>query len=227
MKLVAARRLAPFETGVLLSLLLHAAVWQFLTHKDKFSWDESSDAMEIDLTRPFRLTNNPLLARRAENPGVGAPVVEKPRPLTGPAPVEPPRDWVLPGPDTQELLPPPAEDASGGLGGLGQGTGSGEVDWVYLTHLPKMLNRDDLLKNMRRFYPEAERRAGLEGQVTLDVHIDREGAVTGADIAVSAGAAFDEAAKRVLREARFSPAMVGAQAVPVKIRQTIAFLLDE
>jgi periplasmic protein TonB len=228
------RRLPPFETGLLASLLLHVAVWQLLTWKHEFPWNETADEMEIDLTRPFRITSNPLLARRAENPGVGAPVVDTPKPLAGvPAPKAP--EWTLPSTPQQEVAPPAATgggsggegEAEGGLGGLGRGSGSGEVDWVYLTDLPRMLNRDELLRNIRRFYPEAERRAGREGQVTLDVRIARDGTVTGADVALSGGAAFDEAAKKVLREARFSPARVGAEAVPVKIRQTIAFRLDE
>ena len=69
------------------------------------------DLIEIDLTRPFRITSNPLLARRAENPGAGAPLVEKPSSLPAPeVKPEPPKEWVLPGPDTQVLEKPAVEE---------------------------------------------------------------------------------------------------------------------
>ena len=49
--------------------------------------------------------------------------------------------------------------------------GEGEVDWVYLTELPKLLNREEMARNIRRFYPEEERRAGHEGQVVARLHL--------------------------------------------------------
>ncbi|MBI4396733.1 MAG: energy transducer TonB [Elusimicrobia bacterium] len=223
--------LPPFETGVLLSLLLHVALWQGFALKRYFEKGSPDSSIEIDLTRPFRLTHDPSLARRAKVSGTGAPLVTSPKPVTAPAPAvpqTPPKDWVLPGPDTTELEKPSDGDEASptGLGGLGDGTGTGEVDWVYLTTLPRMLNRDDLVKNLRRFYPESERLAGREGLVVIDVHIDSEGIVRTVDIIQTAGNLFDEAARKVIHEARFSPAKAGDKSVAVKIRQTIAFQLD-
>src|SRR6185369_8794272 len=117
-------QMARFEAAILFSLLLHVALWQGLSWRER--WDAARQAeispLEIDLTRPFRLTSNPLLARRAEHPGTGAPVVkfpstsEKPpvpnatnalgdKPTTAP-----PKDWVLPGPSTQVLEKPGDEN---------------------------------------------------------------------------------------------------------------------
>ncbi|HRY28786.1 MAG TPA: TonB family protein [Elusimicrobiota bacterium] len=222
-------RLPPFETALLVSFFLHVAAWQALTWKERFVRQEEVDRLEIDLTRPFRLTDNPFLARRAKVSGTGAPIVEKPKPVTAPpaGEVKPPSEWVLPGPDTKELEKPVTAEDPSGLGGFGVGEGGGEVDWVYLTSLPQLLNRDALLRNLRRYYPESERRAGREGQVVLDLHIDRQGSVTAVDVVTSAGAAFDAAAEKVIRLARFSPAKVETRAVPVKIRQTVAFQLEE
>ncbi len=237
--------LSLFEKGLLVSLALHGALFfAFSFRWERFSFFEN-EGIEIDLTRPFRLTTNPLLAKRAKNPGTGAPLVKqrqavppaaKPEPLKVASPVKE-KDWVLPTPETKEVekpvvpkekitSPDGAENGTGEtLGGLGHGTGEGEVDWVYLTHLPEMLNREDLARNLRRFYPEEERRAGREGWVVLDVHISKKGHVRSVDVVESSDVAFEEAAQKVMGEARFSSAKVGRQSVPVKIRQTISFQL--
>jgi TonB family protein len=87
---------------------------------------------------------------------------------------------------------------------LGTG-GDGEVDWIYLTEMPRLLNRDELVKNVLRFYPKPERAAGREARVVLSVHLNRDGAVSGAEIDESAGPHFDEAAIKVISTARFQP----------------------
>jgi TonB family protein len=241
------RRRTPMEWGVAASVMLHLALWA------SFSWshrvralEEFVDPLEIDLSRPFRITSDPRLARRAQNPGAGAPVVQSPTPIVGkgvvggsetPAPEAKgaAKEWVLPTPETKTVEAPSDGEQAGrpdgpgegaGLGGLG-GVGDGEVDWVYLTDLPRLLNRERLLRDVRRFYPEAERRAEREGRVAMDVHINAQGRVTSVGVAESAGELFDEAARRVLSQARFSPARVGDKAVPVKIRQTIDFRLED
>jgi TonB family protein len=219
-----------------------------------FSWrwkvhvaEEAVDAMEIDLSRPFRITDNPALAHRAKNPGLGAPVVEKVTPVAGkgvaggeetlPAKGKGPvKEWTLPVPGAHQVLENPADAApagqkegpgeGAGLGGLG-GTGEGEVDWVYLTDLPKLLNREQVLRDMLRFYPEEERAAGREGQVLLDVHISPEGRVVAVEVAQSDGPLFDAAARKVLSRARFSPAKVKDKKVPVKMRQPLSFQLPQ
>jgi TonB family protein len=226
-----APRLPPFETALLLSLLFHVALWGFFAWKRGLEAWVSRDVIELDLTRPFRLTDDPALARRAENPGTGAPVAAVPTPPAPvPAPVEPAlKEWVLPGPDTKELIQPTTAETPGptGLGGLGDGGGDGEVDWVYLTDLPRLLNREELARGMRRHYPEARRRDGVEGWVSLDVHIDRGGRVTGVQVVQASERAFEEAGKKVIRAARFSPAKAGHDVVPVKIRQTVHFRLED
>jgi len=237
------RSLPPLETGLVFSLALHLGLWQFLSFKQGATDDLSAqtNSLEIDLTRPFRLTADPLKAHKAKNLSSGGRIVENP----APAPwaetaktVEPQKEWTLPGPKTKILEKLPAEDApvpspDGEKDGTGQGWGGrggpgagGEVDWIYLTTLPRLLNKEELLRNMRRFYPEQERRAGREGQVVLTVHLDVSGNVTNAEVEKSAGVAFDDAAKKVIASARFSPAMVQTKAVPVKIIQAVTFQLE-
>jgi TonB family protein len=234
------------EMGIAVSLLLHGALWFSFTWSHRLRVIEGIvDPLEIDLSRPFRITSDPRLAHRAEKPGAGAAVVQIPTPFAGkgvvggsetptPEAKGPAKEWVLPTPQTKVVEPPSSGEQAGrpdgkgegpGLGGLG-GVGDGEVDWVYLTDLPRLLNRERLLRDVRRFYPEAERRAGREGRVALDVHINAQGRVTSVRVVDTAGDLFDEAARKVLSQARFSPAKVGTKAVPVKIRQAIDFRLE-
>lgn len=240
------RRRTPLESGFALSLLLHAAVFAV------FSWERSVDfadgavdPMEIDLSRPFRITDDPRLARRALNPGAGAPVVQKPTPIAGKGAVggeeEGPadgkgaaKDWVLPTPQTTQLETPAPGEAAGrpdgqgegaGLGGLG-GEGDGEVDWVYLTELPRLLNVRQLQKDVLRYYPPEARAAGRESRVILAVHINAQGRVARVSVVTSGGGDFDEAARKVASQARFSPAKVQEKAVPVKLQLPLEFNLD-
>ncbi len=245
------RRTPPFRLGMEISLLIHGVLFLGLVHRPGGldftpSWAKP-DAMEVDLTRPFRLTSDPKKAFRSANPGTGAPRVEKPTPepfKAGGGIAAKGTDWTLPTPLTKILETPTeignplskstapttgtgtVEGESQGLGGLGTG-GEGEVDWVYLTELPRLLNRDELVRNTLRFYPKAEWNAGREGRVVAHVHLNRNGEVSGVDIGTSAGILFDEAAKKVLSLARFSPARMGERAVAIKLSFPVEFTLTE
>lgn len=244
---------SPLAWGVAVSLFLHALLWLKLSGRMGSFRQENQDnvaLMEIDLTRPFRLVSDPRLAHRSENPGTGGPVVEKPTPAAGtgqpaekkervsalPGPVTQVKEWVLPGPQTQQLEKGTVESGGGGgaagsgtgagPGGLGVGEGGGEVDLIYLDDIPRLLNREEFLRNLQRFYPDEERRQDHEGDVGLVVHLDPTGSVRQVGISNSAGPLFDEAAKKVMSLARFSPAKAGGKAVAVKMNQTIRFQLQ-
>ena len=203
--------------------------------------------MEVDLTRPHRLTSDPRKAFKSAHPGTGAPRVDKPTPepfKAGGGIAAKGSDLTLPTPLTKILETPTdlgnplststapttgtgtVEGESRGLGGLGTG-GEGEVDWVYLTERPRLLNKDEVQKYMLHFYPYAERQAQREGRVVVNVHINKAGDVSGVDVTTSAGVHFDEAAKKVLSLARFSPARAGERPVAVKMPQTLDFKLEE
>ncbi|MBK8871998.1 MAG: TonB family protein [Elusimicrobia bacterium] len=246
------RETPPFRLGLELSILIHSALFLTLSHAPQGVLDFSPqwarrDPLEVDLTRPFRLTSDPRKAFRSSNPGTGAPRVDKPTPepfKAGGGVAAKGVDWTLPTPGTKIFETPTdignplakstapstgtgtAEGESRGLGGLGTG-GDGEVDWIYLTEIPRLLNRDELVNNVLRFYPKAERLAGREGRVVAQVHLNRDGAVSGVDIESSAGLLFDEAAKNVLSLARFSPARAGDRPVAVKFSYPIDFHLTQ
>jgi len=111
----------------------------------------------------------------------------------------------------------------GGLGGVG---GSGTYPSIPLDKLPKLKNLREILKNMRKFYPESERRAGREGAVVIKVHIGEDGRVIEATSVQSTSKAFEKAAIRVGQTMRFEPAEYRGRAVPVRLPQKIVFELD-
>jgi TonB family protein len=92
--------------------------------------------------------------------------------------------------------------------------------------LPKLLNREEVLSNLRKFYPEAERKAGREAKVVVRLRLGVTGAVEAVDVLQSGGAAFDAAARQVAERMRFSPAMKDGAGVPVALPQAIVFQLE-
>ena len=232
-----------FRNSVLISFLLHLAIFIGFSLKNNFNFS-SRTVMEIDLTKPFRIGGDPSL-----KPG-GGTLKEAPKkegvPLktenqTKTTPTQP-KDWVLPGPNTKELEKPqlsggPIQNAPGGIPegtgdgyqgtGGGVGGGDGQGGGIPLEKFPKLLNRGQILRLLRKNYPPAERDAGNQGVVVVDLHLDINGNVTGVDLIDSAGLDFDQVAQRVAQKMKFSPAIMSSRAIAVKIRQSITFELED
>ncbi|MFH2202285.1 MAG: TonB family protein [Elusimicrobiota bacterium] len=115
---------------------------------------------------------------------------------------------------------------SGGGRGYGEGTGDGTGTGQPLDLLPRLLNKEELLKNLRRFYPESERRAGREGHVLLKLEIGEDGRTAPVEVLRSDGRAFDEAAQKAARTMLFSPAMRRGRPVAVRVPQKFIFQLE-
>lgn len=215
-------------------------------HLMNMPFARSLPPVEVDLTVPL-LGGSPakLGAPKALVPmakGLPQPA-ETNVPVKPQEPTAPPKDWVLAGPNTKviEKPPEPAPTPGGAINGTGTaaktgGSGFGADDGVPngtgtggsgLLQLPKLLNRDELLANLRKFYPEPERRAGRQGSVLVTLHIGVDGRVDPVDIAHSAGTAFDSAAREVAKRMRFSPAIGRNGPVPVKLNQAIIFRLQD
>ena len=236
----------PFKRSLSWSAAIHAVLLGLAVILPRLNFD-SPPPFEIEITSPF-LGDGParLGAPKRLVPGVPAKVnvaVEAPaKPVEKPP--EPPKDWVLPGPSTKvlEAPAPPAATPGGAIDGTGTaakvgGSGEGSDEGVPggtghggtpLLAMPQLLNRDEVLRNLRRFYPETERRAGREADVVVVIHIGLSGAVGSVDVASSAGQSFDTAAQKVGRLMRFSPA-VGLNGKPVAVRlpQPIQFRLTD
>ena len=168
----------------------------------------------------------------------GGRAPSRPAPPSPPAPK--PAEWVkaatkpAPLPDfskTAGVPTAPEPEPAPAPGPAGDRTpgefGEGEGDMTQLTRLPQLKNLGDLRAILRRFYPEAERLRGSTGTVVIDLHVDADGRVTSVDVVRSATPAFDEAARHVGLLLRFTPAYLGTQKVPVKLRQAIQFNLAE
>ncbi len=243
-----------FEKSLAASFALHAG---FFLIGGKLPFASLNQPLpppvEIDLTQPpgtgpMKLGAPKRLTPNAP-PGPALPAPE-PIPIKEDKPTEvkpvapPPSDWTLPGPKTQETAKAAEPAATPGgtidgtgtaakLGGSGDGsnegvpggTGTGAGGTVDVN--PKLLNRDEIITNRRRFYPENERQAGREATVVVDLHISADGAVTAVDIVSTGGMSFDRAAREIARFMKFSPARVKGGAVAVKIRQAIPFKLEE
>lgn len=217
-----------------------------------FSAPAPETPVEIDLTSPF-IGDGP--AHRAApkrlipTAKLPAAPVEAPLPPVPPTPAvqEPPKNWTLPGPDTKKLIPPKPEEPPPTQGGAvnGNGTshlpgGSGEGDPYGAvnghghggapagTVRPKLLNRDEVLANLRKFYPERERLAGHEGLVIVDIHLGADGAIGAVEVVQSASPLFDAAAMKVANIMRFSPAQTpDGAAAPSKVRERMQFKLTD
>lgn len=237
-----------FRNCVAASLLLHAAL--FLVLRGLRS--NRIAPVEVDLTMAGFLGTGPAKLGAPKRLSPNAPAV---RPLPAEEPIktpdvtkphvapQPPKDWVTPGPETKKVEKPPeapvtpggAQDGTGtsplagGSGpGANYGTPGGTGDGgAALTKLPKLLNLEEVLANLRRFYPENERRRGNEGTVDVDIHIGVDGRVAAVDVKRSAGISFDNAAKQVALLMRFSPAENAGGPVPVKIAQQMVFKLKD
>jgi TonB family protein len=83
-----------------------------------------------------------------------------------------------------------------------------------------------LVSPVRPEYPAAARALGVEGTVSLELVVDREGRVVEARVVRAAGHGFDDSALRALRGARFRPALREGQAVRVRMPWTIDFRLE-
>jgi TonB family protein len=203
--------------------------------------------VEIDLgdaaflgSGPARLA--PPKAKIPEAKGIPLPA-EPDKPVEPAKPIEQPKDWVAPSAETKKVEKPPENVATPGgvTGGTGisplpggidgkspYGTPNGTGDGgARLTSLPKLLNLDELLKLLQKYYPENERRAGREGDVLLKVHILADGTVGGSEIVHADAEDFGAAAQKVAMLMRFSPAMNGATPVPVAMKVPMRFRLRD
>lgn len=234
----------PFSWCIAISIGIHVLFFA-LTLEIK-SRAPSNIPVEIDLTNPYIGSGSaklgaakPLTPHPTQAPIAPATRIPIPKP-----PPQTPKTWTLPTPQTTKTVPliPQQQTTPGGVkkgtgtspltGGSGKGanygsphgTGNGGSPAGIIP--PKLLNLDEVLRNLRRFYPEAERRAGKEGSVLVAIHIGVDGNVSAVDILRSAGKDFDQAAEEVAKLMKFSPARDAHGPVAVKIAQEMIFKLE-
>jgi|SRR5687767_1243446 len=92
------------------------------------------------------------------------------------------------------------------------------------TVAPKLLNQEEVVRAMQRFYPPLLRDAGIGGTVKIWFLIDEAGRVIKTTLKEGSGhAALDDAAGKVADIMRFSPALNRDQKVKVWVDMPIVF----
>lgn len=117
--------------------------------------------------------------------------------------------WRIPGAKIQpadHLAKPKAQPNPGSLGTLGGYRSAAQV-----SVLPQPLSP------IVPAFPDAARRANVEGAVIIQVDIDEAGLVKQVAVVQGLGYGCDESALEAVRGARFAPARIGDQAVPVRV----------
>ncbi len=162
----------------------------------------------------------------AEKPDIKAPKLEIAQPVSVPKDAVETPGAEAPGSPDGALRGTGTAPLSGGGRGYGEGTGDGFGTGQPFDLLPKLLNRVEIHKNIRRFYPESERRARREGSVVLLLEITEDGKAVAVEVRQSAGSAFDRAAKKVVPTMRWRAAMQRGRAVPVRVPMRFEFKLE-
>lgn len=83
-----------------------------------------------------------------------------------------------------------------------------------------------LLSEVRIAYPEAAKKAGIEGPVVMDLLIDEQGKVRQVVLIKGPGFGLNEAGLEAIKNFQFRPAKIKDQSVAVKIRYTYRFVLE-
>lgn len=115
-----------------------------------------------------------------------------------------------------ERLGPPPSATAGGEGDRPR--------FIPYDVAPRLLNRDEVVAALARYYPRELREAGISGRIVLWIYIDERGAVVRSQVQESSGhASLDRAAARVAAEMRFSPAKNRDLVTAVWLAQAINF----
>ncbi|MDR1654985.1 MAG: energy transducer TonB [Treponema sp.] len=90
---------------------------------------------------------------------------------------------------------------------------------------PKLLNEREVAATLRNLYPPIALRSGIEGRVILELFVDMNGEVKRIEILQETpkDRGFAEAAMKVFREAKCSPAQANGDPVSVRWRYPVSF----
>ncbi|MFL5540981.1 MAG: energy transducer TonB [Longimicrobiaceae bacterium] len=98
------------------------------------------------------------------------------------------------------------------------------VNETDLTQKPELTNRPAIVRLLTRSYPQALRDEGKAGRVTVTMLIDPSGVPHLVTVTGSSGVPeFDQASLRVTRAMRFTPPVLNAQPVWVRVVVPVEF----
>ncbi len=157
---------------------------------------------------------------------LGAPAAAPRSAASAPARVKADDVWRLPGAERRRAaavatpVPTPEEEAPAFEGSVPFGSGGPYRNVAQVSQLPRFENQ------VQAAYPDEAKRANVEGLVVLQVEIDDTGRVQAVSVVKGLGYGCDEAAAAAVSQSTFTPAMVGAEAVPVRIRIPYRFKFE-
>ncbi|MFP5379887.1 MAG: energy transducer TonB, partial [Vicinamibacteria bacterium] len=108
-------------------------------------------------------------------------------------------------------------------GGIGEGSGGGMGGGPYRPG--SGVEPPRLLREVRADYTEAARRAGIEGEVVMEITVRRDGRVGDVRILQGLDRGLDDRAAQAVRQWRFSPATLRGSAVDVIVEVAVEFRL--
>jgi TonB family protein len=113
-----------------------------------------------------------------------------------------------------ENLPPPPSG----------GSPSDRPSFIPYDTPPKLLNGDEVLRLLQRYYPTNLRDTGVGGRVELWLYVNTQGMVSKSQVKTSSGnAQLDAAAQKVANEMRFRAALNRDKKTDVWVSQWITF----
>lgn len=196
------------ETGVIITLLMFILAVNI-------EW--KSVHSEIDLTEEQEIVEMEEIIQTEQQ--------EKPPPPPPPkVPVEVPNDEIIEDHDIDldadinldnplDMPPPPEEDEEE------------ESFFFAVEEMPELVGGLKKLHD-RVNYPERARKAGIEGRVTVQFIVNKQGEIEDPEVLRGIGGGCDEEALRVIKDSRFTPGKQRGEPVRVKVAQTIYFRLQ-
>jgi periplasmic protein TonB len=165
-------------------------------------------------TAPIPEPDSVVIPETAEEPPAMLPQEPEPPRAEPPRPEPPPPDPVAPAAEPAPAPRQPTEETPESTTPE-SGAAAARID------TPPKPRRD-----IKPRYPSGARRRGEEGSVTLNVLIGADGRTRSATVTDSSGfAELDEAARRAVLEARFTPGRHGGRSVESQARLTVIFKL--
>jgi TonB family protein len=116
---------------------------------------------------------------------------------------------------TPDTLAPPPTTGGGDIEGFGK--------WTLSMVAPRLLNPEEVERELRRTYPAMLRDAGVGGEVDVNLWLDENGTIVKAEVGGSSGyASLDDAALKVVGVMKLTPAQ--NRGMPVRVIVTLPVL---
>jgi TonB family protein len=196
--------------AIVLAVLLHAALFAFapdITTANMFDANDSDMYVftpHVDLPEPPEVIERPR-APVAGSIDISTEITMSPTTFG---------EWT-----PEQLSPPPT---------TGAGDNEGYRAFVPSMVAPRLLNADEVERELRRTYPTILRDAGVGGDVNVNLWLDERGTIVKAEVSRSSGYdLFDEAALKVVGVMKLAPALNRGNAVRVIVTLPVRFTVRQ